>query len=310
MARSKPAEKKRNARVVSGPTAPGVAQSAGEAVIHALRPLLPLVALGALYAGAACLLWMPVHADARARLTREALLQPMLQAKGRPACLSESETRKLVQRGQALEGRSVFEPGLAQELARAYEASPWIERVGAVQVRFPAAVRIESLRWRLPFARVEIEGGYAVLDRQGVVLPTPAEDLFVPRGPNYLAGQVELPSLAGAPCRKREAGERIEEAPIAEGLELLGILKEALPRAPGGWKPARVQRDAFGLWRIFLVHGPVVEWGCMEDEHRPVHEPGLHEKKEALVRRLSERGAARLRSINLTEPRAPVTPAN
>lgn len=309
MARAKAAERKKQARVVAGPAVPGVAHSAGQAFGRVLRTLAPVLLLGLLYAGVAALLWVPLRNDPRATLSRETLYQALLQVKGRPAYVGEAEVRKIAQLGVAVQGRSVFEAGLAQDLARAYETSPWIEQVGAVRLRYPAAVRVEAPRWRVPYARLESEGGPLVIDRQGWVLPMHAGDLAVPSPAGSLPGRMALPSLGGVSAGKREAGERLVEREVAEGLDLLSGIREVLQRSPGGWKAVRAQHDRAGSWLVFLSHGSVVEleWGCGNDEDRPVGEPAIREKKEALARRLAECDAGRWQAINLRDSRAPVT---
>jgi hypothetical protein len=305
MARAKSSDKPRKAE----PAGPGWARSTGETLGKALRPLLPLLALGTLYAALALGLWWPLKKDPQANLSREALVLPVLNAKGRPQWISENEWRKLAQLSVSFEGRSVFEPGLAGELAQAYERSPWIERVGAVRLHYPAVVSLEGMRPRIPFARVETDGGHLVLDHKGYVLPMSAGDLAVP-GPRPVANvpYVELPTVAGPHARRTPPGERIAEQEALEGLALLETAHETLARSPGALKVIRLQRDPAGTWRIYTAGGPMIEWGYWQDEQRPEGEPSQREKKDWLARRLSEWDAKRLRAIRLDKYEAPVVP--
>jgi hypothetical protein len=276
---------------------------------RALRPLLPLLSLGVLYAALAAGLWWPLKKDPQAALSRQAVWAPMLSAKPRPAWIPESEWRKLAQLGAPFEGRSVFDTGLGAELARAYESSPWIERVGAVRLHYPALVSIERVLPRVPFARVETDGGCLVLDRKGYVLPMSAGDLAAP-GPRPAtnAPWVEVPSVFGPHARRTAPGERVTDSETQEGLGLLEAAHEILSRSPGALKAVRVQRDPAGTWRVFTAGGPVIEWGYWQDEQRPEGEPCLREKKQWLARRLAEWDAKRLRLIRLDKYEAPVVP--
>ncbi|MBI3829277.1 MAG: hypothetical protein HY291_07160 [Planctomycetes bacterium] len=308
MARLKPADKKKNAKVVSEASAPGVAYSVGEAFGRTVRPLVPITLLAALYAAAAFGLWMPLKKDERATLTRERLLKPMLSNQGRPAWVNDLEMRKIAQLGLATEGRNVFESGVAAQLAHAYETSPWIEQVGAVRVRYPAAVQVEDPRWRVPVARVDCDGGFLVLDRSGCVMPLFAEDMAAPRPPNSPPPRLELPSIAGFRCRRTDPATKVVEAEALEGLEFLATLQEILRRAPGGLRVMRVQRDASGAWRAWVLRGPAINWGFWNDEARPVDEPAAREKKERLAQILSNCDATKLGEIKLNVPSMPVAP--
>jgi hypothetical protein len=285
------------------------ARTLGESLGRALRPLLPLLSLGVLYAALAVGLSWPLKKDPQANLGSQAVLAPMLNAKPRPPYIPESEWRRLAQLGAPFEGRSVFDTGLGAEMARAYESSPWIERVGAVRLHYPATVSIEGVRPRYPFARVETDGGWLVVDRKGYVLPMSAGDLALagPR-PATNAPWVEVPSVLGPHARRTAPGERVTDSEAREGLGLLETAHEILSRSPGALKAVRVQRDPAGTWRVLTAGGPVIEWGYWQDEQRPSGEPCLREKKQWLARRLAEWDAKRLRFIRLDKYEAPVVP--
>ena len=304
----KSSEKKKNTRIATGPAAPSVAYSLGESAGRGIRPLLPLVLFAMLYAGVAVLMWLPLRKEANAVLSAEQLLQPRLNAAQRPPTwVNAVERKKIAQLGLALEGRSVFEPGVAAELAKAYETSPWIERVGAVRVRYPAMVQIEEPQWRTPCARVETDTGPMVLDQRGFVMPLASEDLAVTVG-RAGAKQRELPSIIGFRCAKIEPGQRISESQAFEGLELLRALQDALPQTPGGTKPVRVQCDSAGVWRAWLLNGPLVEWGFWNDDLRHINELTRREKQQALTQFLAQCDPTRLREIKLNVPEAIFVP--
>jgi hypothetical protein len=274
-----------------------------------LRPMLPLLMLAALYAAAALVLWLPIRRDPRATLMREQLLVPILNARPRPTWIPESEWRLLAQTGLALEGRSVFEPGLAAGLAEIYERSPWIERVGGVRLHYPALVSVERVCPRTPYALLESDGPPLTVDRHGFVLPVAAADMAAPATRRLSNGpRVEVPSIAGPRARRVERGQQVGQAEVMEGLQLLETVGDVLRRAPGALKVVRVQREPAGAWRVFTAGGPVIEWGYWDDERRPEGEPSAREKREWLARRLAEWDPRRLRYIRVDQLHAPVAP--
>lgn len=279
------------------------ARAWGEKTGRAIRPLLPLLFLCVVYTLIAVAFWIPLRKDEQSMLTRTRLLAPIMNSKPRPAWISESEWRQLAHLALVAEGHSVFEAGLAEHLAKTYETSPWIERVGAVRLHYPATISVERVAPRIPFARVDADGGYLVVDRNGFVLPMMAGDLATP-GPRPYTGAawLDLPSLLGVHCMHRNGGERVTEPELLEGLALIETSGSLLARAPGALKPARAQRDPAGTWRLFTVGGPVIEWGYWNDEQRVEGEPTSAIKRDTLNRVLRAWDPARLRSIRLDKP--------
>ncbi|MCZ7644448.1 MAG: cell division protein FtsQ/DivIB [Planctomycetota bacterium] len=307
MARKKAADKKKS-RIVSGPTAPGVARSLGEALGRTLRPLAPLAFLAVLYAGTAYLLWLPAKHDPQAVLTKARLQKPILRAEARPVWLPDREAANLVRVPLHLEGRSVFEPGLATELGRLYESNPWVARVGTVKVRYPAALQVEDWSLRAPFARVELQAGYVVVDRTGCVLPMRAGDLAVRADLREQDVAVHLPSLVAARAEPAAPGRRLAGQDVQDGLDLLAACQEVLARLPNERHATRVVGDAQSRWRVWLDTGAVVEWGYWPEEARPEGEPSRREKLDTLARRLFEWDRLPFRYIKLQQPNAPVMP--
>lgn len=298
MARAKP--KKNAPHKVVGEAAAAFAHHAGETVGRTLRPLLPLLVLCGLYAGCAWLLWRPLDKDPQTRLSREALLAPMQHAEGTRPWLNAQELRKIAHLGLAVEGRSVFEPGLAAELAHAYGESPWIERVHQVKLRYPAAIRIERIDLREPFAVAATETGPLFLDKAGHVLP------MIDEPPANLA------VLGGFLCRRLPAGATVAEPEAREALELLATLNRALGEASRALEVSAVQLVPSEGWlvqtREGALAGPLVTWGAWDDARRRAHEPPRHAKLEQLSARLAEHARVGLRTIKLDKPGAPVVP--
>jgi hypothetical protein len=214
----------------------------------------------------------------------------------------------MAQLGLVAEGRSVFEPGLAERLAAAYQSSPWVESVGAVRVRYPAGISVERIALRMPFARLESEQGAVVVDRKGFVLPLPAGDLLQPRTPACGVPALDLPVLTGFRAKLGERAARIISAEALEALELLDGAGALLSRAPGSPRILCAHREPAGGWSIVTAQGLTIEWGCWRDDLRPPNEPSFQEKKEWLMRRLTEWDARQLQTIKLYAVNAPVAP--
>jgi len=304
MPRGKNDERKKPARVASGPEAPGFARSLGESTGLVLRPCLPLALALAVVGGLSFLLWRSAAPAAAAgagdpRAAGEALSdtvirQAVLQNK-RPAWISKEDFEQTAGLGVFAKGHSVFEAGLSRTLAAKYETSPWVERVRAVRLRYPAQMELE-LDWRKPAARVDRPS--LVLDRLGVVLNLMADSPAVR----------DIPLIAGLTPTRVEAGRKVPEKEVTEALGLLAVVKEALATAPGQLKVASVQHEAAGTWRVITDRGPCIYWGFFTDDP-PMDEPRTNEKASLLRRRLCEmKDPALFEYIRVYHAQAPVKP--
>lgn len=306
MSRAKSAEnKKKPARVAAGPEAPGFARSMGENTGRVVRPMLPLLVFVLVFTGVSALLWYPVRGEGlansgrdgttaeRGRLSAAALRQAVLKHK-RPPYIFADDIREIAELGVCAANHSVFEAGLSRTLAQAYERSTWVERVQAIRLRYPAQFEIEIV-WREPAARVE--NSTMVLDRHGVVLSRLSDNPAVR----------DVPKIGGVVCARTEAGRKVAEKELIEGLELLGVLSGALSPWRGGLKVASVQREPSGQWTATTDRGPRILWGFFSEEP-PLDEPRTQEKASLLRRRLSEVNPAEWESIKMYAPGAPLTP--
>jgi hypothetical protein len=300
MSRGKSAEKK-NARVAAGPEGPGFARSLGENTGRILRPLFPLVAIMAVLAAGSYLLWRPIHAEGtsasgqapRGRLSARTLKLAVL-SKPRPAWISREDFEQTAQLGLIAENHTIFEANLSRRLAAADESSPWVERVSAVRLRYPAQLELE-LEWRKPVARVDRT---MVLDRNGVVLNLSWDS------PNV----ADTPAIMGVTCGRTEIGKQVPEKELIEGLALLSVVKHALQLSPGNLKVATLWREPAGTWRVVTDRGPYVQWGMFTDDP-PMDEPRTKEKADLLRRRLCEaRDPSLLEYIRVYHAQAPVKP--
>jgi hypothetical protein len=101
---------------------------------------------------------------------------------------------------------------------------------------------------------------------------------------------------------RRNAGERVIEPEVLEGLRLIETAGHILKRGPGGLRVVRVQREPAGTWRVFTAGGPVIEWGYWSDEQRVEGEPTQAIKRDTLRRVLHAWDPTRLRCIRLDKP--------
>ncbi|MCY3023723.1 MAG: cell division protein FtsQ/DivIB [Planctomycetota bacterium] len=305
MSRGKSADRKKPARVASGPEAPGFARSLGENTGRVLRLFLPLALMLGVVAGLSFLLWRCVgragvagaaakteSSDATARLTGVQVRQAVLQHK-RPAWISREDFEQVADTGMFAQGHSVFEAGLSHTLAERYQTSPWVECVRAVRLRYPAQMELE-IDWRKPAARVDRPS--MVLDRHGVVLNLMADNAAVR----------DIPLIAGLAPARVEVGRKVGEKELAEALDLIETVKDALASSPGQLKVASAQREAAGTWRIVTDRGPCIYWGYYTDDP-PMDEPRTREKASLLRRRLCEmKDPALFEYVKVYHAQAPV----
>jgi len=299
MARSNDSDsnKKKNARVADGPSAPGFARSAVETVGMFLRPLIPLTILIVVYAGISFLLWRPLNGEsgefessAKALLTEKSVIAAF-KTNQAPPWISKTDLAQLKAEGTAaVKNHSVFEAGLSRKLALACERNSWVERVREVKLRYPAQMELE-LDYRKPVAKLS-QG--AVLDRQGFGLNLPTDT----------PGARELPTLIGVAQKNPAPGQRASEKTVVDALDLFAIVRDTLAKSPGNLRVTSVELKD-GMWRVATDRGPMIMWGAFTDDP-PIDEPRTHEKADGLRRRLTEWNPALLDYIKLYIANPPV----
>lgn len=307
MSRGKSAEKKKPARVAAGPQAPGFARSVGESTGRIIRPVIPLLVFLMVFCGVSLALWYPVRGDAlglsgtkktgpagRGRLTTREIRRAVLE-KSSPPWVYRQELERVANLGLFAENRSVFDPNLSHELARAYEASPWVERVQSVRLHFPAHLEVE-INWRKPMASVPQSS--MVLDRNGVVLNL-----------NWNSPEAkDIPRISSVLCGRTEVGKLVPEKELLDALALLAVVRDALAFSPGNLKVADIIREPAGTWRVLTDRGPLVYWGFFTDDP-PMDEPRTREKADLLRRRLCEsKDPSTLEHIKVCFANAPFKP--
>lgn len=302
MLRGKSGEnRKKPERIAAGPEAPGFARSMGEKIGRLSQIFLPLTLITTATLGISYLLWWPIHAKEpmlsglkssnsaeRGRLSRQAIYNAVLQ-KPHPAWIARKELEQLAGLGLFAENHSIFEANLSRELAQKYETSPWLERVHAVRLRYPAQIELE-FDWRKPAAR--IANTTMVVDRSGTVLNLMSDCPSVQ--------SMNLPLIAGVISSPTEPGRRVQEKELAEGIELLAAVQD--PLTP--FKVSTLQREPAGIWVITTNNALVIRWGYFGDDRG---DPSTKEKVLAIRSRLGEKNSAMIAEIKVYAPSFPVT---
>lgn len=295
---AKAENKKKAARVADGPRAPGFARSVWETLGILFRPLIPLTTLFIIYAGISYLLWRPLNGEAggfesqaQARLTAKALREAIYSQQPPPG-ISRQDFEQIAMDGvAAAANRSVFEPGLTRKLAQAYEHNSWVERVREVRLRYPARIELE-IDFRKPFARTDRN---VVLDRNGFVLNLSADS----------PAALQLPLMTGLLRQNLVVGKRASEKFVAEGLDLIAVIRDVLSQAPARLRVASLEQTN-GRWRVQTDRGPAILWGEYTDDP-PIDEPRTNDKATLLRRRLCEsKDPTILEYVNVYDPRGPV----
>jgi len=152
---------------------------------------------------------------------------------------------------------SIFDPDLTRDVAEAYAASPWVEKVVRVDKYYPNGLQAEFV-WRQPVAFVHFpEGNYAV-DAQGVILPVEYAPWVRQRG--------HLPLVYGVASQPPAHGKRWGDRHVAAAIAVLRavsvepkILKDIYivdVRNLGG------EKDPSAAEILLTTHGHVpVKWG-------------------------------------------------
>ena len=306
MSRVKSAEnKKKPPRVAAGPEAPGFARSMGENLGRIARAVLPLILILSGGASVSWLLWRPLHANAqltdseggasvRGRLNDRTLQLAVLQ-KPRPQWIKKEDYDETAKLTLVAQNHSVFEPSLSRTVAQRLAASPWVERVRSVRLRYPAQIDID-IDWRKPEAR--IDNSFMVVDRFGYVLNVLADSREVS----------DVPKIAGVTPGHTEIGKQVTDPDIQDALKLLTCVRETLNSSTGRLKVAQLQRDPSRTWRVITDRGPAINWGFFTDDP-PIDEPRTNEKLAKLKTRLSESGdPSQLEYISVYTFQAPVKP--
>ena len=115
-----------------------------------------------------------------------------------------------------IEKLSILDQNLTQVVRQAYESSPWVKRVKGVKRIFPSGLEVD-LEFRRPFAAVERDGVYLLVDQNGELLPV-----------EYQAPQAPPPVISVHPEGNvnKDAGLFHEEWFVAAVKEGVAIIKD------------------------------------------------------------------------------------
>lgn len=105
------------------------------------------------------------------------------------------------------------DPKLCRRISQSLEAEPWVQDVVRIR-RLPNRSVVIRCRYRDPFAMVQIQDGFVLVDESGVRLPG-----VYNYHPSYMLIQgVESPPPA--------PGEMWDIGPVRSGLDLIGLLEQ------------------------------------------------------------------------------------
>jgi hypothetical protein len=153
-------------------------------------------ALRALFVAGLGLVVMLVHREVFAFIAqRRQFSAPPIKSAVAPKW-ANSQGQELVRIDGA--GRSLFDPGLVEQVGKTFEACPWVRKVTAVERVFPDKLLIK-FEYRRAHVAVRRENGFVLVDRDGVRLPgvyaaPPSCDR-----PVQVAGVTSLPPEPGKP---------------------------------------------------------------------------------------------------------------
>lgn len=159
--------------------------------------------------------------------------------------------------GLDLGGKSLFDPEVVRRVGRAFEASPWVKRVAAVERVFPDQVRVR-VEYRRPYVAVRRADGYVLLDVDGVRLPgVYGEPPACERAP-VVTGVASLPPAPGRAWLDPALRAGVELADFVHGeslLRRLGVREVDVSNFGGRLDPRRTE--------IALVAGSgcALHWG-------------------------------------------------
>lgn len=172
----------------------------------------------------------------------------------------KADMRRTDRTGLLADSCSFFAPRLAERVAAAYGASPWVRRVVAVERKFPNRLAI-SLEIRQPFAFVVCGKGRYLVDRDGVILAPelyclPKQGLGKPD--ILLTYSPEAPPLRGRPWNSEG---------VSAGIDMLAFLGEKAALNGVAVTGLEVRRDAGATGRapVCVVlrtdSGAEIRWG-------------------------------------------------
>ena len=211
-----------------------------------------------------------------------------------PVWLSGDDMVGLMKKVKVVEGRSLFDPKVAADLAKSFSKDPWISGVSYVRRRFPSFLDCE-IAVRKPFAAVSVGKKLFVVDRAGCRLPVPVSDT-PPLG---------LPIIVGVRSFPPAPGEAWTDSAVAAGLLVLGKTVDlATVTGNSGLRIVGAEVGSRKGLPTVVLHtaiGTSIEWGVV---YRPGCEPyGVplpEERVEAVRKVVAKFGAGMVETVDVS----------
>jgi hypothetical protein len=174
-------------------------------------------------------------------------------------------------------GGSLFDAGLVERVARAFESSPWIRRVLAVERVFPDRLRVR-FEYRRAHAAVRRANGHVLVDSDGVRLPGVWADPPTCDRPAVITGIASAPPTPGKVWDDPALRAGLAMADFVHGdpiLRRLGVKEVDVANFGGRLDPRRTEVA------LVTAGGCVVHWGRDPSQPR-FGDPSTDEKLENL----------------------------
>jgi len=253
------------------------------AVARSRTPALVGVLLAvAAYAGLCAALW---RTSGRGSDAFVMVPQAITDAQA-PDWLPAAEVARVNDLASAVQGRSILDPTLADDLAACYAESPWVSHTLHIRRAYPDRLEV-ALAIRRPIAVVDrASGPPIVLDRAAVRLPASAAPDGLPR----LEGVATPPPAIGEPWAGGRAADGLRVlarygtlADRVEGFERF----EARKVLVGEWS----RQDARPVVEIRTAAGFPIVWGIdLPGGEASVSEPSAEQKLAMLAEALPRIG--------------------
>lgn len=198
------------------------------------RPLVWMGLLGAVFAGAWCVVWLKVRGPVLS--SSDYLVGPQqVRITPLPEWIHSDICAEVFQNTSLEEQLSLMDEELTERIANAFSLHPWVAKVRRVSKHHPARVEVELL-YRRPVCMVQVSGKLFPVDAQGVLLPggdfSPVEAGRYPRLVGIQAVPVGILG-EGWGDRRVVGGAEIAEA-LLPAWDELKLARIELSRPPAG----------------------------------------------------------------------------
>lgn len=239
--------------------------------------MLPLILLWGLAVFGIQACWSIALKDEAYRVQGDTL---SLESNARFCRDAVAETERLARMAS---GRSLLEPGLLDDVRAAYQASPWVREVCAVERKFPNQIAVRFVL-RSPVAQVRPDDSryFWLIDEDARLLPVPGS----------LTPKKELPTIYGDICRQPSDGEVWGDTGLRHAMGVVDVLRNSPMSDELRVKRVHVRRSELDALR--LAERPrleieteeqiLIRWGTYNAENIP--DEILSKEKVAMLRAL------------------------